>query len=742
MYRPYGLPSNILLLRNIVALYLIVVIFVFSGLIKSTHGYNSNGLSHHNSPPVFDFKRDWIIKETEPLGHKVATVSAHDADGDEIKYGLEAGLFRDGLQYFNINPQTGQVFIKQSLTGQAGNSFYILVTADDGYHSAKIEVNARIVKQNSDINDYGLNKPSHPFSPFHGSFPGSIFGQNGHNNGSPSINIPIHPFSTPKGIPSTTKKPTTSSSTVPANKPTQKAKNTIKPSFKVNVTRPLVASNASFTHSFVNSSSIKQTVASNNSVYVKSTTQSPNITTQSSITLTPSTTLNPPTTPETVTTTLKPIVSNSHHGSNLHRHSHSSFQLIFEILPLLATIFFFTFIGFLIYGLSRFCTSRSESTSHLGSWPMMIKPSANKCDSIETSVCSITSDLEYRPGPFYPPNIFPSAPDSYNLFGPNDLNPKQLIPNNLDQWEFPRHHLRLLGILGEGCFGRVWKCEAFNINNVEGATIVAVKTTKETSSEQEKRDLMSELEIMSQLESHPNVVSLLGCCTEIEPRFLILEYVPFGTLQSYLRDNRSERFYGNILGAFTSQDLTSFGYQISKGMEYISSKGIIHRDLAARNILMGNNKTCKIGDFGFSRKVTINQIYERKSEGRLPIRWMAPESLSDNVFTTQSDVWSFGILMWEIVTLGSTPYPGMSTKEVMRKVREGYRLEKPEHCKREIYNIMFYCWNKLPEDRPDFPEITKMLDNLVTSENDYIELDRFPDHSYYNVIANLSGEKL
>lgn len=121
---------------------------------------------------------------------------------------------------------------------------------------------------------------------------------------------------------------------------------------------------------------------------------------------------------------------------------------------------------------------------------------------------------------------------------------------------------------------------------------------------------------------------------------------------------------------------------------------------------------------------------------------MAPESLSDNLFSVSSDVWSFGILMWEICTLGSTPYPGMSTKEVMRKVRDGYRLEKPEHCKREIYNIMFYCWDSLPDERPKFPEITKMLDNLVTSENDYIELDRFPDHSYYNVLTNLSGEKL
>lgn len=98
--------------------------------------------------------------------------------------------------------------------------------------------------------------------------------------------------------------------------------------------------------------------------------------------------------------------------------------------------------------------------------------------------------------------------------------------------------------------------------------------------------------------------------------------------------------------------------------------------------------------------------------------------------------------MWEIVTLGSTPYPGLAAAEVIKKVRDGYRLEKPDHCKREMYNIMFYCWNTDPNERPSFSELVQVLDKLLISENDYIELDRFPDHSYYNIITNLSGEKL
>lgn len=120
---------------------------------------------------------------------------------------------------------------------------------------------------------------------------------------------------------------------------------------------------------------------------------------------------------------------------------------------------------------------------------------------------------------------------------------------------------------------------------------------------------------------------------------------------------------------------------------------------------------------------------------------MAIESLYDNLFSVKSDIWSFGILMWEIVTLGSTPYPGMGAADVMKKVRDGYRLEKPDHCRRELYNIMYYCWAKDAEARPEFNELVQMCDKLLVTETDYIELERFPDHNYYNML-NISGEKL
>ncbi|XP_043282450.1 tyrosine kinase receptor Cad96Ca [Venturia canescens] len=308
-----------------------------------------------------------------------------------------------------------------------------------------------------------------------------------------------------------------------------------------------------------------------------------------------------------------------------------------------------------------------------------------------------------------------------------------------DKWEFPRHRLKVFNILGEGCFGQVWRSEAIDIDDKPGPSIVAVKTLKENATERERLDLAQELKVMKSLEPHPNVVRLLGCCTEREPMFVILEYVSGGKLQSFLRASREERNHGGP--GLTSRDLTSFVYQVAKGMEYLASKGIIHRDLAARNILIDENRACKVADFGFARDVAANQIYERKSEGRLPIRWMAPESLYDNIFSVKSDIWSFGVLIWEIVTLGSTPYPGLAAAEVMRRIKEGYRLDRPEHCKRELYNIMYYCWDKDPACRPSFGELVNLAEGLLLDETDYIELDRFPDHSYYNVL-NLSGEKL
>ncbi|CAL7951867.1 unnamed protein product [Xylocopa violacea] len=301
------------------------------------------------------------------------------------------------------------------------------------------------------------------------------------------------------------------------------------------------------------------------------------------------------------------------------------------------------------------------------------------------------------------------------------------------RWEFPRDKLRLQTVLGQGNFGQVWKAEADDLTGHQGTTrLVAVKTVKEGASEREKEDLVRELEIMQQLGSHPNVVTLLGCCTEQEPHYLILEYVMYGKLLAYLRDHRTRQDFYNFSedsAALTSRDLTVFGYCVARGMEYLASKKIIHRDLAARNVLVDHNKLCKIADFGMSRFANEDGevIETRHGRNALPIRWMAPESLIYSLFTTKTDVWSFGILMWEIVTLGSTPYPDMTAREVMRNVQNGYRLERPSHCRSELFRVISRCWHADPDRRPEFQTLRRDLAQLLEDNMNghYVDLESF-----------------
>nr|CAH0113242.1 unnamed protein product [Daphnia galeata] len=302
-------------------------------------------------------------------------------------------------------------------------------------------------------------------------------------------------------------------------------------------------------------------------------------------------------------------------------------------------------------------------------------------------------------------------------------------------WEFTRSRLRLQTLIGEGNFGQVWKAEAEDICGCQGTLLVAVKTVKDGAAAKEKQELLREMRIMQQVGPHPNVVALLGCCTEQEPFLLIMEYVMYGRLLTFLRDHRTHQTYYNYSTdseALTSRDLTTFAYCVAKGMEYIYSKGVVHRDLAARNVLVDHNKLCKVADFGLSRSVrdSAGEMYEQRVKGALPIRWMAPESLIQSVFTQKSDVWSFGILVWEIVTLGSTPYPGMEAREVMRRVKDGHRLERPSHCRPEFYRLMSRCWHSDPQRRPDFGELKSELGQLLDDADGYIDLDSFQESIY------------
>lgn len=296
-------------------------------------------------------------------------------------------------------------------------------------------------------------------------------------------------------------------------------------------------------------------------------------------------------------------------------------------------------------------------------------------------------------------------------------------------WEFQREKLILGKPLGEGAFGQVVKAEAYGLGDKDGPQVVAVKMLKDGHTDSEMADLVSEMEVMKTIGKHINIINLLGCCTQDGPLLVIVEYAAHGNLRDYLRSHRQSSGYEQAIGAdskprtLTQKDLASFAYQVARGMEYLASKKCIHRDLAARNVLVVENKVLKIADFGLARDLHNIDYYKKKSDGRLPVKWMAPEALFDRVYTAQSDVWSYGILLWEIMTLGGTPYPSVPIEKLFQLLRSGYRMGKPPSCSLEVYTIMTNCWKQSPYQRPTFTEIVEDLDCILTSVTDQEYLD-------------------
>ncbi|CAH0555194.1 unnamed protein product [Brassicogethes aeneus] len=317
------------------------------------------------------------------------------------------------------------------------------------------------------------------------------------------------------------------------------------------------------------------------------------------------------------------------------------------------------------------------------------------------------------------------------------------------KWEFPRSQLIIEQTLGEGEFGRVLRAKATNIAGQKGDTIVAVKTLKDDARESELNDLLSEYQLLKDV-SHLNVIKLLGVCTVLGgPVYLIIEFAEFGSLRSYLRRTRhlkseNQKFPLSITGieetteihydepnscTVTPKEILSFAWQISNGMAYLSEIKLVHRDLAARNVLLTKDKVCKISDFGLTRDIYEDNAYFKRSKGRVPVKWMAPESLSDHVYTSKSDVWSFGILLWELVTLGATPYPGIAVQNLFHLIRQGYRMERPDNCSIALYKIIKSCWQNEPEKRPSFKELSKSWEIMLEDGNDYLDLGNNSIHN-------------
>ncbi|KAG3294806.1 fibroblast growth factor receptor 1 isoform X5 [Marmota monax] len=300
------------------------------------------------------------------------------------------------------------------------------------------------------------------------------------------------------------------------------------------------------------------------------------------------------------------------------------------------------------------------------------------------------------------------------------------------RWELPRDRLVLGKPLGEGCFGQVVLAEAIGLDKDKPnrVTKVAVKMLKSDATEKDLSDLISEMEMMKMIGKHKNIINLLGACTQDGPLYVIVEYASKGNLREFLQARRPpglEYCYNpshNPEEQLSSKDLVSCAYQVARGMEYLASKKCIHRDLAARNVLVTEDNVMKIADFGLARDIHHIDYYKKTTNGRLPVKWMAPEALFDRIYTHQSDVWSFGVLLWEIFTLGGSPYPGVPVEELFKLLKEGHRMDKPSNCTNELYMMMRDCWHAVPSQRPTFKQLVEDLDRIValTSNQEYLDL--------------------
>ncbi|KAG5881596.1 hypothetical protein JTB14_031070 [Gonioctena quinquepunctata] len=275
--------------------------------------------------------------------------------------------------------------------------------------------------------------------------------------------------------------------------------------------------------------------------------------------------------------------------------------------------------------------------------------------------------------------------------------PEGLSHRTRDQWEIERSSLKFIRKLGHGQFGEVWEGMWNN------TTAVAIKTLKPGT--MDPKDFLAEAQIMKKLR-HQKLIQLYAVCTVEEPIYIITELMRNGSLLEYLQ--------GKGKGLKLTQ-LIDMAAQIAAGMAYLESQNYIHRDLAARNVLVADGNIVKIADFGLARLIKEDE-YEARVGARFPIKWTAPEAANYSKFSIKSDVWSFGILLTELVTYGRIPYPGMTNAEVLHQVEHGYRMPAPPSCPPALYEIMLECWNRDPMRRPTFETLQWKLEDFFTLE--------------------------
>uniref|UniRef100_A0A8C5D9S7 Tyrosine-protein kinase receptor n=1 Tax=Gouania willdenowi TaxID=441366 RepID=A0A8C5D9S7_GOUWI len=280
--------------------------------------------------------------------------------------------------------------------------------------------------------------------------------------------------------------------------------------------------------------------------------------------------------------------------------------------------------------------------------------------------------------------------------------------------------------LGEGAFGKVFLAECYNLSPTKDKMLVAVKTLKDPNLSARK-DFQREAELLTNLQ-HDHIVKFYGVCVDGDPLIMVFEYMKHGDLNKFLRAHGPDAMIlvdGQPLqsnGELGLSQMLHIATQISSGMVYLASQHFVHRDLATRNCLVGNGLLVKIGDFGMSRDIYSSDYYRVGGHTMLPVRWMPPESIMYRKFSTESDVWSFGVILWEIFTYGKQPWFQLGNNEVIECITQGRVLERPRICPKEVYDIMLGCWQREPQQRLNIKDMQKVLFAMGKATPVYLDI--------------------
>ncbi|XP_077867500.1 tyrosine kinase receptor Cad96Ca-like [Saccoglossus kowalevskii] len=292
--------------------------------------------------------------------------------------------------------------------------------------------------------------------------------------------------------------------------------------------------------------------------------------------------------------------------------------------------------------------------------------------------------------------------------------------------EFPRERVCITSVISSGRFYEMCKADAWNIDGEKEHAEVVIKKSIgmcevlfTSCNALIEAEIMKEIQTLHYIQGNKNVVKIIGCCTDQSPKYIILEQMP-ENLKNYLQFqcNTSTEHVSEV----TQKDMFSFMMDIARGMEHLSKLKIIHRYLAAKHILISSNNTCKVSNFTYASNVINDDRFYEKTKDNFPYQWMAIETLLKKRFDWTSDVWSFGVVLWEIVTFGCSPHGSMTKKQVTDMIRMGKRLTKPPNCGKELYSAINSCWIHNVTNRPHFSQMIETINSLMNDGKAHIDV--------------------